>query len=44
VNKSVIPEISEERFQEIARGAKENCPVSKAYNLEISLEASLNDN
>jgi osmotically inducible protein OsmC len=41
VNTSVIPDISEERFQQIASGAKENCPVSKAYNLEISLEANL---
>jgi osmotically inducible protein OsmC len=41
VNTSVIPDISEEQFQQIASGAKENCPVSKAYNLEISLEANL---
>jgi osmotically inducible protein OsmC len=41
VNKSVVPGISEDQFNEIAKGAKENCPVSKAYNLEISLEASL---
>jgi osmotically inducible protein OsmC len=44
VNKSVVPGISEQQFQEIASGAKENCPVSKAYNLEISLEAALNGN
>jgi osmotically inducible protein OsmC len=42
-NKSTVPGISEEQFQEIAKGAKENCPVSKAYNLEISLEASLGE-
>lgn len=41
VLKATIPGINEEQFQEIAAGAKENCPVSKAYNLEISLEASL---
>lgn len=41
VLKATIPGITEEQFQEIAAGAKENCPVSKAYNLEISLEASL---
>lgn len=41
VNKSVIPDISEEQFLQIANGSKENCPVSKAYNLEISLDASL---
>jgi osmotically inducible protein OsmC len=43
VNKSVIPGISEEQFKQISAGAKENCPVSKAYNLEISLEASLSE-
>jgi len=36
-----IPNIDDARFQEIAKGAKENCPVSKAYNLEITLEATL---
>ncbi len=42
VTTASIPEITGERFQEIAKGAKENCPVSKAYNLEITLEATLN--
>lgn len=41
VLKASIPGITEEQFQEIAAGAKENCPVSKAYNVAISLEASL---
>lgn len=41
VLKASIPEITEEQFQQIAAGAKENCPVSKAYNVAISLEASL---
>ena len=36
-----IREISEEKFQEIAKKAKETCPVSKAYNCEITLEAKL---
>lgn len=36
-----IPGIDAEKFQECAKDAKENCPVSKAYNLEISLIASL---
>ena len=37
-----IPEIDEEKFQEIARGAKENCPVSKALaGTEINLQANL---
>ncbi|NBA85982.1 OsmC family peroxiredoxin [Emticicia sp. CRIBPO] len=36
-----IPGITEEQFQEIALNAKATCPVSRAYNLEISLEAHL---
>ena len=41
VLKASIPEITEDKFQEIVKGAKENCPVSKAYNMDITLEASL---
>lgn len=41
VTTASIPDISEDQFQAIAKGAKENCPVSKAYNLEITLEATL---
>ncbi len=37
-----VPEIDEAAFNEIANGAKENCPVSKALaGVEISLEAKL---
>jgi lipoyl-dependent peroxiredoxin len=36
-----IPGISAEKFAECAADAKENCPVSKALNMEISLEAKL---
>jgi len=37
-----VPDISEEKFQEIARSAKEKCPVSKVLAAaEISLKASL---
>ncbi len=38
-----IPGINEEQFQQIAAGAKEGCPVSKAYNMAISLIANLVD-
>lgn len=38
---AVIPGITEEKFQEIIVGAKKNCPVSKAYNMEITLQAKL---
>lgn len=36
-----IPGITDEQFQECARDAKENCPVSQAYNMDISLNATL---
>jgi lipoyl-dependent peroxiredoxin len=37
-----IPGIDDAKFQEYARGAKENCPVSKALaGTEISLNAKL---
>jgi lipoyl-dependent peroxiredoxin len=39
--KATIPEIDETRFAEIANEAKETCPVSKALNTTITLEASL---
>lgn len=36
-----IAGITEEEFQKIAQSAKEACPVSNAYNLEITLKATL---
>lgn len=37
-----IPEITDEKFQELAKSAKENCPVSKVLaTAEISLKATL---
>ncbi len=39
--KAKIPGITPEQFQECAADAKANCPVSKAYNCEITLDASL---
>lgn len=39
--KAKIPGITAEQFQECAADAKANCPVSKAYNCEITLDASL---
>ena len=42
VTEANIPEISEEDFQEQAKTAKENCPVSKALaGVDISLDAKL---
>lgn len=39
--KAKVPGITPEKFQECAADAKANCPVSKVYNMEISLEATL---
>jgi osmotically inducible protein OsmC len=36
-----VPGLDNEKFQELVKGAKENCPVSKVLNAEITLEASL---
>ena len=36
-----VPGISQEQFDTCVADAKENCPVSKAYNLEITIEAKL---
>ena len=39
---AVVPGIDDATFQQHAKGAKENCPVSKALaGVEISLEATL---
>lgn len=43
VLRAKIQGITNEQFQQIAAGAKAECPVSKAYNLKISLEATLID-
>lgn len=36
-----IPNITKDKFIELATKAKENCPVSKLFNTEIILEADL---
>jgi osmotically inducible protein OsmC len=37
-----VPDIEDEKFQEIARGAKEGCPISKALaSTSITLKAKL---
>ena len=41
VMKAKIPGITDEQFQKIAATAKAECPVSKALNMKISLEATL---
>ncbi len=41
VVKAAVPGITPEKFQECAADAKANCPVSKAYHMEITLQADL---
>jgi osmotically inducible protein OsmC len=36
-----VPSLDEARFQELAAAAKAGCPVSKLFDTEITLEASL---
>ena len=36
-----VPGISEDRFQELVQAAKSGCPVSKALNAEITVDARL---
>lgn len=38
---AVIPGISEEEFQQIAKEAEKTCPVSQAFNFEVVLSATL---
>jgi len=38
---ATVPGMSAEDFEKSAQNAKENCPVSKAYNLDITMEAKL---
>lgn len=41
VVKAKVPGISAEQFQKAAEEAKSDCPISKALNTSISMEASL---
>lgn len=41
VTKAKVPGISKEKFDECAKDAKENCPVSKLLKAEILLDAEL---
>jgi osmotically inducible protein OsmC len=36
-----VPGLDDAKFQELAAGAKANCPVSKVLNAEITLDAKL---
>lgn len=39
--KAKIPNISKDKFMECANAAKDNCPVSKALSLKITMDATL---
>ncbi|MFW2476928.1 MAG: OsmC family protein [Sediminibacterium sp.] len=41
VLKAKVPGITAEQFEACAADAKANCPVSKAYNMDITLDAQL---
>ena len=40
--KAKVSGIQEEEFNKIAKGAKENCPISKLLNCPIELESTFN--
>ena len=40
--KAIVTDISEDEFDRIANGAKENCPVSKLLDTDIELHYTLN--
>ena len=39
--KAKVPGLSTEKFAELATNAKENCPISKLLNTNITMEATL---
>lgn len=39
--KAKIPNINQDKFMECANAAKDNCPVSKALSLKITMDATL---
>lgn len=39
--KGKVPDISEDKFQELANGAKANCPISQVLDTDITMEAEL---
>jgi osmotically inducible protein OsmC len=41
VLKAKIPGITSEKFQELAKGAEQGCPVSRVLKAEITLDATL---
>lgn len=42
VLKALVDGVSEEKFAELVKDAELNCPISKALNMDISVEYTLN--
>lgn len=40
--KAQVPGIDQAKFDELAKAAEQNCPVSKLFNAEITLSSTLN--
>jgi lipoyl-dependent peroxiredoxin len=36
-----VPNLDQAKFEELAKGAEKNCPISKVLNAEITLDAKL---
>ena len=41
--KAKVPGISQEKFDELVKDAKENCPISKLLNTRITLDSELSN-
>ncbi len=41
--KGIVPGMSKEKFEELAVNSRDNCMVSKALHVEISMDASLTE-
>ena len=39
--KAKVPGITQEQFDTVVKGAKEGCPISKLFNTQIDLDATL---
>ncbi len=42
VLKAKVDEVTQEKFDELVKHAEENCPISRALKMEISVESTLN--
>lgn len=38
---AIVPELDQDKFDELVKDAKENCPISQLLKTEISIEATL---